>query len=555
MSADRPVQGRQNSSEARWRNVVEADFFDLPRAHRAFLSQLPLAITTLFIGLFLYAVEPQIATSPLFVWGVIGVYVLLAASSLLHWERLPHWCSWLVPLADFIPIGAMINASNSTLNGPPMLLVFPVLWLAWSDMHPIATRIVAFVGPLLIGWAPIIFGHVELTKANFFRPLPIPFIILALAIAATVVTTNRQLQAKQLALASAEAQRRAAQLNTFIDAADVGVVVVDENGHDILMNRRQQFFHQLAMPANNPDPTEAELLVFDPDKKTLTTPLNRPVRRAVDGAEFSGALYWLGDGARQRAMATSARQITDEDGMPRGAVIVFHDVTQVVDAAAAQEDFVASVSHELRTPLTSILGYLELVMDEVHDEVAASYLQIVSRNAERLLTLVNDLMGSARDAMVVRATSDDLRSVLISAVETARPGAQEHRVTLHCDVDAKMQGSFDRGRIGQAVDNLISNAVKFSRPDGVVEVVGRSLPSELRVSVRDYGAGMSEDEQDGLFTRFYRTESARRESVPGVGLGLAITKAIVEAHGGILTVKSKQGEGSTFTFTIPTRGQ
>lgn len=211
----------------------------------------------------------------------------------------------------------------------------------------------------------------------------------------------------------------------------------------------------------------------------------------------------------------------------------------------------ASVSHELRTPLTSILGYLELVLDDLDDDVAASYLKIVSRNAERLLRLVNDLLGSAREAMTLTPQMGDLQAILVSAVDAARHRAEQRNVRIHLDVESEMLGSFDRGRIGQAIDNLISNAVKFASSPGIVEVVGKSTATGLSVSVRDDGIGISPEEQMSLFTRFYRTESARQAAVPGVGLGLAITKTLADAHGGTVTVASTVGEGSTFRLSIP----
>ena len=555
MRAD--AHGGKNTAalQAGWRQTLETDYFALPRAQRALLSQTPLAVTTSIVVALLLVVDPALVVNQLFFLGAVGIFLLTAVAALIRWNRLPHWCLWLVPMADFIPIGAMVHGASPILNGVSLLSVFPVLWLAWSDIPQWITRITSFLGPLVIAWSPFIFFGAVPSRAGLIKPLLIPLIMLALAIAATVVTRSFRVQAQRLAETSAIANRRAGQLHTIIEVAEVGVVVVDETGNDVLMNKHQRSIHNVALPAGNPDPTEAELLVFGPDRITPVAPVNRPVRRAVDGAEFSGELYWLGTGDSQRAMSTSARQIIDDQGIRQGAVVVFHDVSEVMEAVAAQEDFVASVSHELRTPLTSILGYLELVMDEVDDEEISRYLNVVSRNAERLLILVNDLLGSARDAMTVIAVPGDMRPLLVSAVEAARPRAEQRNVALSLDMEAGMLGSFDGVRIGQAVDNLISNAVKFSSRCGVVEVVGRNSASGLQVQVRDYGVGMSDSEQARLFTRFYRTDSARSKAVPGVGLGLAITKSIADAHGGTLTVHSEPGQGSTFTLSIPARNQ
>lgn len=534
-----------------WRKNFETEYFLMPRVSRAVLSQLPLTVTTVVAFIFLLLVDPALATDRLFVMGAVGVMVLTVIAWLLRWSRVPSWCVWLIPLADFVPIGAMVHGANQTLSGLTLLAVFPVLWLAWSDISVHVTRTVAFFGPLMIAWAPFIFAGVHVTRGGLIRPLLIPTIMFALAVAATVVTRSLKSQAERLRAVSADAQRHTAQLNSILNVAEVGVVVVDADGHDVLMNRRQQTIHAVAVPEGVADPAEDQLLVFNPDRITPTEPSQRPVRRAVCQEEFSDELYWLGSGSRQRAYLTSARQIIDTDGVRQGAVVVFHDATEVMEAVAAQEQLVASVSHELRTPLTSILGYLGLALDEALEESTARYLAVVSRNTERLLALVNDLLGTASKALTVNAVQGDLHAVLVAAVEAARPTAYQRGIEVRLDADASMVGSFDTGRMSQAVDNLVSNAIKFSPRGGVVDVIGRCENGELAVSVRDQGAGISAEDQNRLFTRFYRTTSAVQSAVPGTGLGLAITKAIVSAHGGALAVDSAPSQGSTFTITIP----
>ncbi len=525
--------------------------YGLPRNYRVLLSQLPLAITSLVVAAILFAIDPVLAAHRLFVFGFSGVLLLAALAVVLPWDRMPPWCGCMMPLLDFIPIGAMVHGASTSLSGISLLSLFPILWLAWSDIAPLATRLVAFLGPLAIVWSPFIFGTLAPSRAGMLKPLLVPLIMLGLATAATVVTKRLAAQARELMATSATARRRAMQLDTILNVADVGVVVVDEHGNDVLMNTLQRSIHRLAVPPGNPDPTEAELLVFGADRTTPVRPGRRPVRRAIDGEEFSGHLYWLGTGPDQRAMATSVRQIIDDSGEGRGAVIVFHDVTEVMEAVAAQEVLVSSVSHELRTPLTSILGYLDLVLEESVDPAMVRYLGVAQRNAERLLLLVNDLLGTSHGAMAVVRSPGQLQEVLAAAVAAAQPRARERGVELRLVTAPAMDGSFDAVRMAQAVDNLISNAVKFSPPGGLVEVCGRMEGAGMVVSVRDQGAGMSPEESARLFTRFYRTEAARRAAIPGVGLGLAITKGIVAAHGGAIDVDSKPGGGSTFTIRIP----
>ncbi len=222
-----------------------------------------------------------------------------------------------------------------------------------------------------------------------------------------------------------------------------------------------------------------------------------------------------------------------------------------------KDDFVASVSHELRTPLTSIRGYLELVLDGEAGELTDGqrrYLSVVDRNADRLLRVVGDLLFAAQvDAgyIVLDSSATDLDELVWEAVEAARPLAAEHGVELERKVDCAAELVGDRERLAQILDNLISNAIKFTPPGGQVEVRTFCKGDVAFVEVADTGIGISEDDQAQLFQRFFRAEGAVRRAIEGTGLGLAIVKAIVDAHGGDLSVESSAGSGTTFRIELP----
>ena len=228
-----------------------------------------------------------------------------------------------------------------------------------------------------------------------------------------------------------------------------------------------------------------------------------------------------------------------------------------------KEEFVASVSHELRTPLTSIRGYLELVLEADPADLTPQhrdYLRIVDRNADRLLDLINDLLDVAQaesGRFVLNRESVDLESLVADAVDGVRPGADVRQIELGLHVAAgnHARRSIDRKRIGQVVDNLLSNALKFTPDGGKVDVRLSSENGDSRVEVSDTGIGIPEAEQDRLFERFFRTEAANGQAFQGTGLGLAISKAIVEAHGGRITVASAEGAGTTFSVLLPSVSQ
>jgi len=290
------------------------------------------------------------------------------------------------------------------------------------------------------------------------------------------------------------------------------------------------------------------------------------------GSDVRDWSYLTADG-RRLTVSVAITPRTDDDGEQAGWNFVGTDMTEARAAERLKDQFVSLISHELRTPLSSILGYLELVMDDEEQPLTAEqrqYLGTVERNAHRLLRLVGDLLFTAQvDAgkFVLRPEDVDLATVVRAAEDTARVTAAGRGVTI--DVELPADGLLVRGdpqRLGQACDNLVSNAVKFTPPGGsvtlrlhrgrrdadgtVADGAGTGEPVAL-LQVRDTGVGIPAGEQGQLFTSFFRASTARRNAVPGVGLGLTITKAITTAHGGSLDVVSAEGRGTTFTLALP----
>jgi len=227
-----------------------------------------------------------------------------------------------------------------------------------------------------------------------------------------------------------------------------------------------------------------------------------------------------------------------------------------------KDEFIALVSHELRTPLTSICGYLELLLqDDVMADLPSAqlnWLQVIDRNAERLLRLVEDLLLTAQASagnLALEKAELDVAAVVAQAVQAGTPVAAARGISLTCSTEPLPLTSGDRLRIGQVVDNLVSNALKFTPAGGTVEVRAYPHRSAVRIEVTDTGMGISEHEQARLFERFFRTARAQEQAIPGVGLGLSISKAIVEAHDGRISVRSAEGTGTTFFVDLPAAAQ
>ncbi|WP_089406186.1 PAS domain-containing sensor histidine kinase [Geodermatophilus saharensis] len=274
---------------------------------------------------------------------------------------------------------------------------------------------------------------------------------------------------------------------------------------------------------------------------------------AERGSDVRDWTYVAADGTRRTvSVAVTPRA---DDGGPGGWTFVGTDVTGVREAERLKDQFVALVSHELRTPLSSVLGYLELVLDDpALGADTRRYLDVVARNAARLERLVGDLLFTAQveaGRFPLVPGEADLGTLVHAAEESARVTAAAAGVTLAARVPAGgpvVPG--DAVRLGQALDNLVSNAVKFTPRGGRVDLTVVAAPDEVRVSVADTGVGVPAAEQAGLGTRFTRGSNVRR-SVPGAGLGLAITRAIATAHGGRLELVSTEGRGTTATLVLP----
>ena len=250
-------------------------------------------------------------------------------------------------------------------------------------------------------------------------------------------------------------------------------------------------------------------------------------------------------------------QVRAENALARQALVLSTQNERLRELDRLKDEFIGLVSHELRTPLVSIIGYIELLREEgTNGPNAGQFAEVIDRNAQRLLRLVGDLLFLSRiqsGQLAMEFRSADLAGIAACVVEEMRPEAQRKHVSLTLRVAAAPCLAVDPTRIAQLLGNLISNAVKFTPGGGRVEVrVGREGDQAV-LAVADTGTGFSAADRERIFERFFRTAIATRQAVPGTGLGLTITKAIVDAHHGTIAVDSDEGRGSTFTICLPLR--
>jgi PAS domain S-box-containing protein len=273
------------------------------------------------------------------------------------------------------------------------------------------------------------------------------------------------------------------------------------------------------------------------------------------------------DGQRIDVSLTVA-PTNDSSGRVTGYSAIARDITESKraeqnlkeareEADRLKREFFSLVSHELRTPLASIKGYSELMMGGDAGERSAEeqrFLDVIVRNTDRLERLVDDLLLLAlveAGTFTLETRDVDLGRLVSDCVEAARPLADDKNIDLTFEAEPVGNCSVDSHRLEQLLDNLISNALKYTPQGGQVSTrLGREN-GRVRIEVEDSGIGIPAKEQQFLFDRFFRATTATSGAIPGIGLGLTIVKAIVEAHRGTVQVESEEGRGTTFRVDLP----
>lgn len=480
---------------------------------------------------------------------VLGAAVVLAAP-----DRCVPFLTRVMAVVNIAALGML--AAGSDLGTASPLLLLPSLWLGLElGLRGVALAVGSVLAFITV---PGLLAHgVDALTLERLVVLPVVAGVGAASITAGLVaarSAQARAEAREADLAAAleiiERNRRSA--HAIFEAVDVGLALLDRDGRPTLMNHRLTEFSELAYPGGD----ISRPRVFDETGRVPLSLDDVPTVRAQLGEEFDDVRVWIGAEERtRRAMSISARRVEDSDGALLGAAVSYTDVTEFMRAAQVKDDFIALVSHELRTPLTSIVGYVAIALDEEDlDPVLRKQLEVVARNGRRLERLVGDLLDEVqheRRPASLRDQTTDLAEIVRESVAAARPHATASEVELVADVPASIPFTGDGQRLAQVVDNLVSNAIKYSEAGGRTEVRAGVEGGSAVIRVRDTGIGIDPADHDQLFTRFFRTREATLRAIQGVGLGLSITKSIVESHGGVIEVDSEVGQGSEFRVVLP----
>ncbi len=383
--------------------------------------------------------------------------------------------------------------------------------------------------------------------------------LVLLAVATTSYLSARRAEAQRSLLAKQAlllrrvldwTRRQEQELTEVLDAVDFGVIRIEPDGRVTVTNEAHGRLRDALQTAR----ADTGAPPFRDDGTTPLPAAELPLERALRGEAFEGQVVWFGsEPDARRALSVTARRLTGPQGEDAGAVVVSRDVTAELSALRAQDELVASVSHELRTPLTSILGFLDLAIDD--PDLSASVranLGVAERNAERLRDIVADILAassSSRTAQVSLAPrAIDAGEIVRAAVEAMTPRADGTGVRIDTTGLGEAPVWADPLRLRQVVDNLLANAITYNHEGGEVVLRTKTDGASTWIAVRDTGPGVSEADRARIFQRYYQAGAKRRS---GTGLGLAISRDIIRGHGGELSLDGSATDGTTFVVLLP----
>ena len=345
-------------------------------------------------------------------------------------------------------------------------------------------------------------------------------------------------------------------MDSVLDNMSSGVIYVDKSGEMSIFNKSVERI--LGKGSRDKKLEDWEDKIFWADKATPVKYEQFPIIRALNGEETNNVEIRVinDDTDNGIILNVNGRPVKGDNGKIIGGVIVVDDITVRHEAEKRVSEFYSMVSHELRTPLTSIKGSLGLLEGGKAGQLSPRAKSLVSMGREecdRLVRLINDILDIRKieaGKLEIKRVPLDSAKIVDEVIESMSAYAQENNVRLIASKNCSEPISADRDRIAQILNNLISNAVKFSPEEGTVTVSTALKPDVVRFEISDQGPGISEQDQQKLFKIFQQLNSTDSRPKGGTGLGLAICKALVEQHEGSIGLESQPGEGSNFWFEI-----
>ena len=353
--------------------------------------------------------------------------------------------------------------------------------------------------------------------------------------------------------ATKEISREEDYLQTILKGMAEGVLAVDGRGRIRMVNEALRKLFPL--PPEVLDRTLLELI--------RNAELEEAIREAIRNGKISAFELTLPTSPGRSyevnvvGIRPTSERINEEGREMGGAIAVFHDISRLKELERIRQDFVANVSHELRTPLTTIKGYAETLLEgAMKEEVAFQFIQVIKRHTDRLTKIVEDLLTLSKiesKEFQLKMEVISLRDLIDGVIGFVKEPAEKKKISISPnEIPSSLTLKADRNYLEQILINLLDNAIKYTPEEGRITISAiENNSEEIQFSVGDNGIGIPREDLPRIFERFYRVDKGRSQESGGTGLGLSIVKHLVQAHGGRIWVESRLGEGSTFSFTLP----
>jgi two-component system, OmpR family, phosphate regulon sensor histidine kinase PhoR len=476
-----------------------------------------------------------------------------AATLFIPWSRATPALIAAVPFADIVGIGILAFGGDLRMS---YLWVFPVAWVAAHYSLGWMISALGTIAAIMMVDALAHFGN-SLSVVRFV------IVLLSLTfIGITIFSTARQTgafkrllrrQARRLQYTIDRVSAQERRVTQTLNGLDLPVARVNAGGE--LVSANDAFLALYARDRD--DPNDPGLAVeYASFRGEALRDAQRTLTRAARGEHLDAERVWLYDPNGQwHTLDITTRALSAAEDEEASTLIVAQDVTELMRAQRRRDDLAKVISHELRNPLTAIIGHVDLILDDnqmtPRDQ---ERLEVVERAGERMNQLISTILTSTpereEETEPAREVAD-VRPLLEASVESFAPAAAARGVRLDIDAPAPVVLEADTFRLRQVLDNLVSNAIKYTPRDGSVVVSGRIVDDVAELSIADTGMGIAQEDVEHVFDDYFRTEAARTSAIPGTGLGMGIVRDIIESHCGTIDLTSTLGEGTTVTARIP----
>ncbi|SDG71017.1 His Kinase A (phospho-acceptor) domain-containing protein [Microbacterium sp. 77mftsu3.1] len=493
--------------------------------------------------------DVSLLATPGYLFGILVVVIASITTLVTPWARTSKHSAFVLPLVDIVAIG-FLSLSQPSLG---YLWVFPIAWIA---TYYGTIEIVASLS------AVALMNLADPSHWDFSAAVLVDLLIILLALAFLAITISvgsqrtrafRDLarnQARRLSTTVHRVQSAEQRVNAVFDSISVALARVAPGGEIVSANAAYRSLYSLdTQDLRFPVGGAVEYTGY---RGRALAPSETAIARAGRGETVSGERLWLFDRTGTwRALGLSIRPAGANSLGEETFVVELEDLTAVADAQRERPHVTRVVAHELRNPLTAILGHADLLLEgDPLTPAQRDHVDVIESASERMLTLIQGLLTQSTDADDPRARFD-VAQLVTASIEAFEPAASASALTIDAVVAGPIEVDGDEFRLRQVIDNIISNAIKYSDRGTLRVVAAVDEDGWGAVTVADEGIGMSPDDVERVFTPYFRAQTVQEGGVPGTGLGMGIAREIVESHGGSITVESALGHGTTVTVRLP----